>query len=425
MKKMQSFFDRLSPTLNKIGSNRYLLTIMESMMATLGPIILGSLAVLLLVFPVKAVPKALTAWGFTPILTAVNTFTVGALALYIVFLMARNLVGSFMPEDNGSAAGIIALMSFLFVTPMGNIVTKKVTTSALPSTWLGSQGVFSAMIIGLVVGRLYVYIRQHNWTIKMPNGVPPMVSNAFAALIPTVVIGFLFILIARLFAFTPYGNMHQFIYSVIQIPLRGIGGSIWAMILVSLLMQLLWFFGIHGTNVILPLVTPIWLSMDMENLNAVSNGQTPQNIIGLAFFNVVTWSGLALGLVLLMMFAKSKQYKELGRLSIVPALFGITEPVIFGTPLVLNFDLAIPFIFNNTIALIIAYVVTKIGLVGTFIGAQTVFGLPLGFFAGVEGKISIIVMQLVIQLIVSPLLWYPWFKRADMKAYRAEKSNEG
>lgn len=126
-----------------------------------------------------------------------------------------------------------------------------------------------------------------------------------------------------------------------------------------------------------------------------------------------------------MMFAKSKQYKELGRLSIVPALFGITEPVIFGTPLVLNFDLAIPFIFNNTIALIIAYVVTKIGLVGTFIGAQTVFGLPLGFFAGVEGKISIIVMQLVIQLIVSPLLWYPWFKRADMKAYRAEKSNEG
>jgi len=425
MKKMQSFFDRISPTLNKIGNNRYLLTIMESMMATLGPIILGSLAVLLLVFPIKAVPNTIQAWGFTPILNSVNTFTVGALALYIVFLMARNLVGNFLKDDNGSAAGIIALMSFLFVTPLGNIVAKKVTTTALPSTWLGSQGVFSAMIIGLVVGRLYVYIRQHNWTIKMPQGVPPMVSNAFAALIPTVVIGLLFILVARLFAFTPYGNMHQFIYSVIQIPLRGIGGSIWAMILVSLLMQLLWFFGIHGTNVILPLVTPIWLSMDMENLNAVSNGHMPQNIIGLAFFNVVTWSGLALGLVLLMLFAKSKQYKDLGRLSVVPALFGITEPVIFGTPLVLNFDFAVPFIFNNTIALIIAYLATKMGLVATFIGAQTVFGLPLGFFAGVEGKVSIIVMQLIIQLIVSPLLWYPWFKHADMKAYKAETSHEG
>jgi len=194
MKKMQSFFEKLTPTLNRIGNNRYLLTIMESMMATLGPIILGSLAVLLLVFPIKAVPEALTAWGFTPILSAVNTFTVGALALYIVFLMARNLVGSFLPSDNGSAAGIIALMSFLFVTPMGNIVAKKVTTTALPSTWLGAQGVFSAMIIGIVVGRLYVYIRQHNWTIKMPEGVPPMVSNAFAALIPTVVIGLLFFL---------------------------------------------------------------------------------------------------------------------------------------------------------------------------------------------------------------------------------------
>lgn len=418
---MKLFFEKMTPTLNRIGNNRYLLTIMESMMATLGPIILGSFAVLLLVFPIKVVPEALKDWGFTPILSTVNTFTVGALALYIVFLMARNLVGNFLPKDNGTAAGIIALMSFLFVTPMGNIVAKKVTTAALPTTWLGAQGVFSAMIMGLVVGRLYVYIRQHNWTVKMPNGVPPMVSNAFAALIPTVVIGFLFILVARLFAFTSYGNMHQFIYSVIQLPLRGLGGSIWAMILVSLLMQILWFFGIHGTNVILPLVTPIWLSMDMENLALVAKGQTPNNIIGLAFFNVVTWSGLVLGLVLLMLFAKSKQYKELGRLSIIPAMFGITEPVIFGTPLVLNFNFAIPFIFNNMIALIIAYFATKLGIVATFIGAQTVFGLPLGFFAGVEGKISIVILQLVIQLIISPILWYPWFKRADKEAYKAEK----
>ncbi len=196
------------------------------------------------------------------------------------------------------------------------------------------------------------------------------------------------------------------------------------MIAVSLIMQILWFFGIHGTNVVLPLVTPIWLSMDMENLAAIKAGHAAPNIIGLAFFNVDTWSGLALGLVFLMLIAKSKRYKELGRLAIVPALFGVTEPVIFGTPLVLNFDLAVPFITNNTIALIIAYVATNIGLVGRFSGAQTqtIFGLPLGFHAAVGGHVSIIILQLVIQLILSPLLWYPWFKHADNKALAEEQA---
>lgn len=277
------------------------------------------------------------------------------------------------------------------------------------------------MIIGLIVGRMYIYINQHGWTIKMPSSVPPMVSQAFASLIPGLVIGSIFGILSFLFSVSPFGSFHQMVFTLIQQPLKGIGGSIWAMILISLLMQILWFFGIHGTNVLLPLVTPIWLSMDVENLNAVSKGHMPPNIVGLAFFNVVTWSGLALGLVILMLFAKSQRYKELGKIAIVPAFFGITEPVIFGTPLVLNFALAIPFIFNNTIALVIAYLLTKIGLVARFVGAQTVFGLPLGFFATVGGHVSIIILQLVIQLILSPILWYPWFKHLDNTAYKEEK----
>ncbi|WP_128522428.1 PTS transporter subunit EIIC [Lacticaseibacillus paracasei] len=146
------------------------------------------------------------------------------------------------------------------------------------------------------------------------------------------------------------------------------------------------------------------------------------HIIGLAFFNIITWSGTALGLVLLMLIAKSKRYRDLGRLAVVPALFGVTEPVIFGTPLVLNFDFAVPFITNNTIVLIISYIVTKIGLVARFTGVQAVFGLPLGFHAAVEGHVSIIILQLVIQLVISPLLWYPWLRHADNKALAAEKT---
>ncbi|MFD1901943.1 hypothetical protein GQR36_21470 [Enterococcus termitis] len=114
----------------------------------------------------------------------------------------------------------------------------------------------------------------------------------------------------------------------------------------------------------------------------------------------------------------------MGKISIVPALFGITEPVIFGSPLVLNFDLAIPFIFNNSIGLILAYVLTKIGLVSRFVGVQAIFGLPVGFHAAVQGSISVIILQLVIQLVLSPILWYPWFKRLDNKTYLQEQRGE-
>lgn len=416
--KVSIWVQKLNPIFNKLGQNFYLQAISTSMMATLGPIFLGSIAVLLLVFPIEAVPKFLEAAGFAPILSAVNSFTIGAMALYVVFLMAKNLVTKFEPSDDGVMAGIIALMCFFFVTPLGT-TTDEVT--AIPTTWLGAQGVFSAMIIGLLVGRIYVLFKQKNMTIKMPEGVPPMVFKIFESLFPSIAIGILFILINRLFVVTPFGNMHQFVYSVIQEPLKGIGGSIFAVIIIALIQQILWFFGIHGTNVVMPIMQALWMAMDVENLNAIAAGLTPPNITGYAFFSVITWGGTSLGLVLLMLRAKSKQYREVGKVSIIPILFGIGEPVVFGTPLVLNFKLAIPLITNNSIALFISYILIKLGIVARFTGTVPIFGLPLGAYAAIQGRVSIIVLQLFIQLILGPLLWYPWFKRLDKETYLKEQ----
>lgn len=417
--KVQIFFERITPSLNKIGENKYLQAIMGAMMTLLGPIILGSFATLVGVWATAAKMT-----NIQKVAGNVSNVTINLIALYFSFLMAKSLVKLFTKDDDGTTAGIISLMSFLILTPLGQIKDGKNLINALPTTWLSSQGVFSAMIIGLIVGRFYIYIKQHGWTIKMPEGVPPMVSNAFAALIPAIVIGILDAGLSYLFMQTSWGSIHQMIYSLIQVPLRGLGGTIGAMILVSLIMQILWFFGIHGTNVVLPLVTPIWLSMDMENLAAIQAGHAAPNTIGLAFFNIVTFGGTALGLVIIMLFAKSKRYKQLGRLSLVPAIFGITEPVIFGTPLVLNFNFAIPFITNNTVALIISYVLVKVGLIPHFSGAQPIFGLPVGVHATAGGSVSIVVLQLVINLILAPILWYPWLRHADKKALAEEHVSE-
>lgn len=416
--KIKAFFGGISPILDKIGTNKYLQSIMGAMMAILGPIILGSFATLIGVWAGNEKWK-----NVQTIAGNVGNVTINLAALYVVFLVAKYLVKNFLKNDDGTSAGVISLMCFLIMTPLGQIKKGKNMIPVIPTTWLSSQGLFSAIIIGMLVGRFYVYIKQRGWTIKMPAGVPSMVSDAFASLIPALIMGIIAAIISYGFMLTSWGSFHQMVYSIIQVPLRHLGGSLWAMIVVSLIMQILWFFGIHGTNVVLPIVTPIWLAMDMENLNAIKAGHMPPNIIGLAFFNIITWGGLALGLVLLMLIAKSKRYRDLGKIALVPALFGITEPVIFGTPLVLNFDFAIPFITNNTIALLISYFITKIGLVARFTGVQAVFGLPLGFSAAVEGKISIIVLQLIIQLVLSPLLWYPWIRHADKKELVIEKAN--
>lgn len=417
--KITNFFDKVNPWFDKLGRNPYLQAISNAMMATLGPVFIGSISVLIIVL-MNMNNSLAKMTGIINLLGKMNTVTLGATAIYVTILMAYHLVRKLDENEDAITAAIISLISFLIITPLGQTTDD---VAAIPTTWLGAQGMFSAIIIGIVSAKIFLAIKHRGWTIKMPDGVPPMVTRMFEGLIPTILIGIFFGLVSFGFSATSFSSMHQFVFSIIQEPLKGIGGSIGAVIILSLLQQILWFFGIHGTNVIMPIATPLWMAMDMENLAAIQAGLTPPNIVGLAFFNIITWSGLGLGLVILMLRAKSKQYREVGKIALVPSLFGITEPLIFGAPLVLNFDLAIPFITNNTIALILSYVLTKIGIVAKFTGVQAIFGLPVGFHAAVQGSISIILLQLFIQLILSPILWYPWFKRLDNKTYKMEIDN--
>ncbi|NLM65630.1 MAG: PTS sugar transporter subunit IIC, partial [Enterococcus sp.] len=271
--KITSYFDKISPFFDKLGNNSYLKSISGAMMGTLGPILIGSISVLLLVLP-KSLPALSFLRNFAGIFAKLNQITIGSMALYVVVLMAYHLVKNLRPTEDGISAAIIALLCFFIITPLSMTIDE---VSAIPSTWLSAQGVFSAMIVGLATGRIYVLLKDKGWTIKMPAGVPPMVTKVFESILPTVIICIVFIVLNSIFEASTFGNMHQFVYSIIQEPLQGIGGSIGAVVLISLIQQILWFFGIHGTNVVMPLVQALWMAMDVENLNAVAAGQTPPN----------------------------------------------------------------------------------------------------------------------------------------------------
>ncbi|WP_395527541.1 PTS sugar transporter subunit IIC [Enterococcus lactis] len=414
---LQTVQAKYQPIVTKISSNRYLKAIMNGMMAALPATIAGSLAALIKQLPIPVYQEFLNKSGLADIIQLPITFTTNFLAILFVFSITYSLVESF--DKKGLTAAMLSVVAFMIITPVEPAKSAFGLAFNIPMTWLGAAGMFAAIIVAVIVGRLFIWITDKGWTIKMPDSVPPFIKESFATLVPGFIIIGIFTVIAGIFASTPFGSFHQMIYTLLQIPLQGLGGNIWALLFVSLISQVFWFFGIHGTMVVLSVMMPIWMAMDATQLNAYSAGEALPNIVGFMFFTVYTYGGTVLGLALLMLFAKSTRYKTLGKLSIVPAFFGITEPLIFGTPLVFNPIFAIPFIGGSVLSLVVGYLATLVGILPRLSGISTPVGTPIivqGLMAG-GWKIAIFQVVLIAFWVV---LWYPFFKIADKQALDQE-----
>ena len=150
--KTLDFFEKIRPVIDKMGQNDYLQTISGAMMNTLGPVMVGSIAVILLAFPIEGVKNAIAAAGLTPILAAANSLTIGCLALYVAYLIAKIFVERRDHEMDGTMAGILSIMCFLIMTPLGK--TDDLGT-VIPTKWLGASGMFTALIVAFLTGFIF------------------------------------------------------------------------------------------------------------------------------------------------------------------------------------------------------------------------------------------------------------------------------
>lgn len=410
---------KLSPGINKIQTSKIANGISGGMMGAMPVTLLGSFAALFLNLPIPAYKEFIASVGIASALGTIIQFSTNFLAVIFVVAIAGSYAKQY--EEDGVFCGLLALVCFFIVTP---IAVSEDGVTSIPVKWLGATGIFTAIIVSLVATRIYVYLKQKGVTIKMPESVPPVVSNSFSSLIPGFAAAIVFTIISAGFAATSFGTMHQFIYTFLQIPLQGVGGNIISIIILWTFAQILWFFGIHGTMVIYSVVLPIFTAMDAAQLAAYSAGEALPNITGRAFVSTYTMSASAIGFALLMLFAaKSKQYKTLGKLAAIPSLFGISEPLVFGTPLVFNFRFVIPFVCMNAINLTIAYTLTAIGIVPRVAGMTPVSGMPIILSGLMEGSWKIAVLQVVL-VALSTLVWYPFFKKADKEAVEIEHESE-
>lgn len=401
------------PFFVKVAQNKYLKAISAGFISTMSATIVGSLFTLICNFPVTAWTDWLTATGMNEILTIPTQATVDLLALYATFFIARSLAKSF--EVDGSSAGFIALVNFFIVTGR--------TDGAIGVTYLGAKGVFTAMIVALVTARLFVFVVQKGWVIKLPDAVPPNISSSFKTITPAAISIVFFLIVAGLMKLTPYGNMHDLIFMTIQNGLMSFAGeSVLTWLFFNLIKNLLWFFGIHGGSIVGSIINPIYSPLSLENLALYNAGQDPQYIISGAFEMCFQCGGAGamLGLCICMVFfARSKQYKILGDLALPTAVFNINEPLIFGLPVVLNPVFILPMLFCTPILATITFFLMNIGILPIPIGATVPFTTPVFLYGILQGSWILGVWQIVC-VVLSAGIWFPFFKIADRKACSEE-----
>ncbi len=413
---MEKFMEKLQkglmPIANKISSIKFLSALGATFQILLPIILIGSFACLGAFLDIPAWQGFVTSTGLQLAFMTVQSLTLSLIALYVAFVLPYQYASKLGMKP--LSAAITSVMSFLLVTP------HEIYTN-IPSQWLGYAGLFTVMLISAGTVRLTKLLIDKKIYLRMPDGVPPMVEESFKALVPTVLCAVLAIIIGTVFSKTSFGSIHQVIYSFIQTPLQGFGLSFPAYLVVQILSTLFMFCGIHG-NSIFGVISPLTLSASMENLEALKAGLQAPNIIIDSFSVLCQPGGIGgtFGLAFLMAFkAKSKRMRTLGKMSIIPALFGINEPLLFGIPILLNPLLFIPYVLNPIVCTSISYTSIALGITPRLSGVTVNWTMPQIISGFLAQGVPTAILQ-VILIIITTLIWIPFFRMVDKQIVKEE-----
>lgn len=423
--KSGNFQEKMLKVAGKLSQNRELLALRDGIILALPMIIVGSFFMIISSFPIPGWPEFLAKTSFhgTSVAAVMGKITNGSFG--ILGLIAAYGIGSRYAEAwnvDGKSVGVISIASFFVLTPS---VLDKNGLEGMPYGYLGSKGLFIAILVGLLSGYIFHWFIDHNIQIKLPESVPPAVAKSFSALIPGAAIISLFGLTYGILAWTGIGNIHDLLLHILSKPLGLLGDTLIGTIIAVFLNSAFWFIGIHGANIVNSVISPIWLMNTDANRVLFKAGHLDLghggHIITQPFidnFVFMGGGGATLGLVLaigILVFTKkgSKQLDLLAPLTITPGLFNINEPTMFGLPIVLNFTLLVPFLITPAVNAITTYFAMKTGFVPLCTGAVVPWTMPpiiSGFLA--TNSFSASLLQLV-NIIIDILLYMPFISAVN------------
>ena len=411
------FIDKLSRFGDKVGNNIYLQAISQGGLSALPVIVVGSFASLFAGLPIHAWQNFIHQTGLAGGLGAVVNATTNLLGLLFTYGICKKL--SEKMEIKAQITPILAAIVYVILLP---VTVSAEGGAVLSFDYLGSKGMVVGILVSIITCKLYKFVIDKNITIKMPEGTPSYVSDSFLALIPAFVIIIFAMIVSMLVKFTPYVNVFNMIYSILQIPLTALmGTSLFANSVLNILVQASWALGIHP-GYLTGTVGPIMFALDGANQAAYAAGQQVPNIIGMAFSYITTTAVLYPAIaVSILLFAKSGRLRTVGKVAVAPAFFGISEPLIFGLPIVLNPLILIPWLIAPALNFFVGYVLVSTGLVARAAGV-IVFNVPMIFTGLLNGSYTISLMEIGL-FMLDILLFFPFIKILDKK-YSAEEQAE-
>ncbi|MGC6768683.1 PTS sugar transporter subunit IIC [Enterococcus sp. LJL128] len=423
--------EKLLPPVLKFVNTKPITALRNGMLYTMPFTIVGSIFLLLANIPYTPLADWVTESGLAVYFNQAFGASFAIMAVFAVIGIAYSYVKA--EGFEGLPAGMIGLVIFILFmagevtdaesgVTIGNIIDK---------TWTGGQGMITSILVGLVVGWVYSWFLRHDIRIKLPEAVPENVANSFTALIPAAVLitgaMFIYIFFDKVFNTTFF----DFIYDILQSPLQGVTDTLGGALIIGFLVPFFWFFGVHGSTIVGGIMEPILQANSLENTEILNAGKalTIENgghIVTKQFmdqFQTVTGAGMTIGLVVFMVFfAKSAQFKQLGRLSLAPAIFGINEPITFATPIVMNPIMMVPFILTPVVSSVITYFALYTGLIPLFTAVQVPWTTPAVLSGLLVGGWKTALLQAFV-LVLGFFIYLPFARKMDAINY-AQETNQ-
>ncbi|GAB3517238.1 PTS sugar transporter subunit IIC [Photobacterium alginatilyticum] len=417
----------VSPLAAKISSQRHINAIKDGFVATMPFLIVGSL-LLVLAYPPGDGNFFLDGWhALIDIIGQQNILAPFQISMGIFAIYAAYSIGYSLAESYGLRAlnsGLLSMFTFLLAVAPVQFIDN--VGGIMPITNMGGTGAFTAILSGLFVPELQRFLKAKNIRLNLPEAVPPKISASFDLLIPVIVIS---IIVAAINAIL--GNYDLNIPSAIMAlfaPLISASDSYIACLFAVIMIQLLWFGGIHGSSVVVSgILYPILIINLGLNQDALAAGEElPKIFVNpiLDFFIFVGGAGGTWGFVVLMMRSKSTHLKTIGKMSIIPSSFNINEPVIFGTPIVMNPNYFIPWMLSPIVNTSIVWLAFKTEIISKII-ALPPWTMPAPIGAVIATNSSTAAIVVVLCVVVSVVIYYPFFKIHEKQLLKEENATTG
>ena len=424
MNKLIAFIEKGKPFFEKLSRNIYLRAIRDGFIAGM-PVILFSSIFILIAF----VPNS---WGFqwsddvVALLMKPYSYSMGILAVLVAGTTAKSLTDSV--NRSMEKTNQINYMSTLLAAIVGLLMlAADPIENGFATGFLGTKGLLSAFLAAFVTVSIYKVCVKNNVTIRMPDEVPPNISQVFKDVIPftlSVVSLYALDLLARHFVGASVADSIGKFFA----PLFSAADGYLGITIIFGAFAFFWFVGIHGPSIVEPAIAAITYANAEVNLNLIQQGMHADKILtsGTQMF-IVTMGGTGATLVVPFMFmwlTKSKRNRAIGRASVVPTFFGVNEPILFGAPLVLNPIFFIPFIFAPIANVwIFKFFIETLGMNSFTANLPWTTPAPLGLVLGTNFQLLSFILAALL-IVVDVVIYYPFLKVYDEQILEEERSGK-